>query len=178
VIEDWAYGLLAIGFLFIIMAMFSIGRSRKRKTDSRDSGRDHIERVRQKAGVRDELEMLMVDINRMAKDLGGQLDAKIIRIEQAVREADERIAQLDALRSELNQPLSQPQIDAAHHAHQSHHAQQTDQLITPQAPASQADRITHEVYALADQGLGPSGIAERLGEHVGKVELILALRTG
>jgi len=162
--DNWQYGIAVVGILFIIMAMFSLGRSRKGKAASRDTGRHHLERAREKQGVRDELEALMVDINRMARDLGGQLDAKIIRIEKANQEAEERIAQLEALRDSLANP------SALH--------PQADQLVTPQAPAADADPLTREIYALADQGVGPADIAEQLNEHVGKIELILALRTG
>ncbi|MBX2850703.1 MAG: hypothetical protein KTR15_03035 [Phycisphaeraceae bacterium] len=160
--ETWQYGIAVVGILFIIMAMFSLGRARKRTAHSRDSGRDHIDRARQKQGVRNELEALMVDINRMARDLGGQLDAKIIRIEKATQEAEERIAQLQALRDELANPA----------------AAQQDQLVTPQAGPDTTDPLTRQVYALADEGKGPADIAQQLDEHVGKVELILALRTG
>ena len=174
--DQWAYGLLAVGILFVIMAMFSLGRGRKRKASVRDTARDHVERARQKQGVRDELEALMVDINRMAKDLGAQLDAKIIRIEQANREADERIAQLQALREELSQPAASSQLVAPAYA------EAGDALTPPAADpgdgSGPADPLTREVYALADQGVGAGDIAQRLGEHVGKVELILALRTG
>ena len=104
----------------------------------------------------------MVDINRMARDLGGQLDAKIIRIEKANQEAEERIAQLQALRDELANPS----------------AMQADQVVTPQATPDQTDPLTRQIYELADQGKGPIDIAEQLNEHVGKIELILALRSG
>lgn len=163
--EQWQYAIAAVGILFIIMAMFSLGRARSRGASSRDSARDHVDRARQKQGVRNELEALMVDINRMARDLGGQLDAKIIRIEKANQEADERIAQLQALRDSLNDPSAMGQSSA-------------DQLVTPQAGEEQADPLTKQIYALADQGNGPNEIAQQLDEHVGKIELILALRTG
>lgn len=165
--EDWAYGLLAIGILFIIMAMFSLGRGRKKRAATRDTARDHVDRARQKQHVRDELEALMVDINRMAKDLGAQLDAKVVRIEEATRQADERIAQLEALKQTLAEPDPYGNPPAV--------APPADTL---QAPADAADPLTSEVYALADQGVGPQDIAAKLNEHVGKVELILALRTG
>lgn len=163
--EPWQYGIAAVGILFIIMAMFSLGRARKRTTSSRASAKDHIDRARQKQVVRDDLEALMVDINRMARDLGGQLDAKIIRIEKATQEADERIAQLQALRDSLNNPSAMGSIAG-------------DQMVTPQASPDQADPLTRKVYQLADQGKGPADIAQQLDEHVGKIELILALRTG
>jgi hypothetical protein len=159
--EQWQYGIAAVGILFIIMAMFSLGRSRKKASSGRETARDHIDRAREKQGVRDDLEALMVDINRMARDLGGQLDAKIIRIEKANREAEERIAQLQALRDELARPSTGG----------------GDALVTPQADPADTDPLTRQVYALADAGKGPADIAEVLDEHVGKIELILALRT-
>lgn len=160
--EQWQYGIVAVGILFIIMAMFSLGRARKGKVASRHSAREHVDRAREKQVVRDDLQALMVDINRMARDLGGQLDAKIIRIEKANEEADQRIAQLQALRDELANPS----------------AMQGDSFVTPQASPENTDPLTKQVYALADQGKGPADIAQQLDEHVGKIELILALRTG
>lgn len=178
--DELAYGILGVGVLFIIAAMFSLGRGRKKQAQGQATARDHVERARAKQGVRDELEALMVDINRMAKDLGAQLDAKVVRIEQATREADERIAELRRLEQSLAQ--------ASQAAHQAPppvppapaEATHTDPDASPalHQPANQADPLTREVYALADQGIGPSDIAEQLGEHVGKVELILALRSG
>ena len=173
--DQIGYGILAVGILFIIAAMFSLGRGRKKRSADQPTGRDHVERARQKQGVRDELEALMVDINRMAKDLGAQLDAKVVRIEKAVRDADERIDQLNALREQLSQPLSPSPTQSAE-------AQLVqplpDDLNPPHRPPDQADPLTRDVYALADQGIGAHDIAEQLSEHVGKVELILALRGG
>ena len=40
----------------------------------------------------------------------------------------------------------------------------------------QTDSLTSGIYELADRGLSPIAIAQDLDEHVGKVELILALR--
>lgn len=173
---QWEHGLVVVGIMFIIAAFFSFGRKRKTQSAKQTTGRDHVERARQKQGVRDELEALMVDINRMAKDLGAQLDAKVVRIDKAVRDADERIAQLQALRDSLGQPntLMQAPPPSAPPPYESQDAQ----LLTPQRPPDQADPLTREVYSLADQGIGPSDIAEQLNEHVGKVELILALRSG
>lgn len=162
--DNWQYGLAAVGILFIIMAMFSLGRSRKRTAAGRDSARDHVDRARNRQGVRDELEALMVDINRMARDLGGQLDAKIIRIEKANAEAEERIAQLQALRDELARPAALRPADG-------------NELVTPQADPADTDPLTQRVYQLADAGKGPPDIAAELDEHVGKIELILALRS-
>ena len=53
---------------------------------------------------------------------------------------------------------------------------------TPQTPAPTSaaeppdDELTASIYRLADQGTDSQEIARITGEHVGKVELILALR--
>lgn len=44
------------------------------------------------------------------------------------------------------------------------------------AEGHEADPIAREIYRLSDAGLPPVEIASRLGQHTGKVELILALR--
>ena len=175
--DEVTYGIAAIGILMVIFALRSMGKKRSNQVHSRDNARDHIDRARQKQGVRDELEALMVDIHRMAKDLGAQLDAKVVRIEKANREAQERIAQLQALQQTLAQPsaVDPPPTEQA--------GLTTPATSEPSEPTDQgdtavpADPVAAEVYKLADQGKGPQDIAQALGEHVGKVELILALRT-
>ena len=41
-----------------------------------------------------------------------------------------------------------------------------------------SDPLTRQIYEMADQGTTPVEIAQQLDEQVGKVELILALRSG
>jgi len=188
----WEVGLLLLGIVFIIMALFSFGRSRKKKNADAPTAREHLERTRQRQGVRNDLQGLMVEIEQMAKRLGAQLDAKTIHLEKALREADERIAQLQALR-ETGPGASRPEGGAVPPSITD--ALPTDphaEGVVPSAtddttPADEArpsdpdpftDPLTQEVYALADRGQGPQSIAQSLGEHVGKVELILALRQG
>lgn len=165
---QWEVGLLIVGIMFIIAAMFSLGRSRRKSASGNLTARDALERAKQKQEVRNDLESLMVDLEQMARRLSAQLDAKTMQVEKANREADERIAQLEALKAELVRPttiasrVEQGSSDSSLHAH--------DQ------PPADADPLTREVYALADQGRGPADIARELKEHQGKVELILALR--
>lgn len=57
----------------------------------------------------------------------------------------------------------------------------TRTAIAPAAPAAPApamstDQISEQIFRLADSGVAPAEIAKRLGQHTGKVELILALR--
>lgn len=45
-----------------------------------------------------------------------------------------------------------------------------------EAAAVGLEPLARQIYALSDQGFTPTDIASRLGQHTGKVELILALR--
>ena len=189
----WEAGLFILGVIFVTLALFSWGRTRQKNSGTKVTAREHIDRVRQKQAVRDDMNELMVEIEQMAKRLGAQLDAKTIHIEKATREAEERIAQLEALRSTAplgdapappappalplatagpgvaeNPPLPSPMLV--------HESGSTD---VAQAPLDEPDTdpLMGRVYALADAGKGPQAIAQELQEQVGKVELILALRS-
>ncbi len=177
---EWEAGILIAGILFILLAVFSLGRSRKKNPPSGPSltAREQIERVRQRQGVRDDLQGLMVEIEQMAKRLGAQLDAKTVHMEKTLREADERIAQLKALHETA--PLhTDPAAPPA--APPPAPADPPEDPAAPGPPGHDApyiDPLTRDIYALADAGKGPQTIAQELHEHVGKVELILALRQG
>ncbi len=114
---------------------------------------EQVERLRQARGMRGDMEDLMVEIEQMAKRLGAQLDNKSAQLDKLIRDADARIARLSESAASL--PPSPFSSSAA-------------------APAS--DPKVQAVYELADQGLPTEAIAQKLGEHAGKVELILALR--
>ena len=99
---------------------------------------------------------LINDLAEMARDVGRQLDARAERLEQLLREADERLEKL------AGQP---PRND---------HVAKLDleNSIEPEVP----DPRHVEIYTLADQGIAMHEIAQRLKRPSGEVELILALR--
>jgi hypothetical protein len=43
-------------------------------------------------------------------------------------------------------------------------------------PANDPEALAQQIYRLSDAGLTPGEIAQRLGQHTGKIELIIALR--
>lgn len=155
-----ATGLLVVGIVFISAWLLMRLRKRNLRGPGYTTAHEHLERYRQKDAVRDDLESLMVDIEQMAKRLGAQLDAKSIQLERLIDDADLRISQLQHAES----PAAVPDPGAG----------------GPEAPGPNnqpADPLAADVYRLADEGLEPPQIAQRLEEHVGKVELILALRS-
>lgn len=186
-----ASGLLVIGILFICAWLLMRLRKRSLKGPGFPTARENLERYRQKDAVRDDLERIMVDIEQLAKRLGAQLDAKAMQVEKLIDDADLRIAQLqqamreqhqptsDAERRALAAPSSNPVLNPLPTS-SAPAAAGPDAPATPPAavgPAARTGDPTASVHRLADQGLPASEIAQQLGEHVGKVELILALRS-
>jgi hypothetical protein len=86
--------------------------------------------------------------------LSHAIDARSQRLEELLGRADDGIRRLEALSDE---PPALP---------------------TPAAPhlAGPVDAVSARMYELADEGLPSVEIARTLDQHLGKVELILALR--
>ncbi len=169
------HALLVLGVALITTSLLM--RYRKRRTKSRVADsvtpQEQIERVRQQRGMRGDLEDLMVEIEQLAKRFSAQLDAKSMELERLLEHADRSIARLERLRG-----------DEAGDSRMGGGGGQADGYGgVPQAGVGVGeagggnDALARSVYTLADQGLGPGEIAEKLGELVGKIELILALRS-
>jgi hypothetical protein len=101
------------------------------------------------------------------RELTAVLDTRIGTLDILIQQADERIARLEAAERGVPGHVHGPVRDA--HLRDNH---TTDNRPDFNRPDSQKQ----EIYRLADEGLGAGEIAARLGQHAGKVELILALR--
>jgi hypothetical protein len=112
----------------------------------------------QQRSVEREMQNVLVEMSEMARQITGQIDTRAARLEALIRQADERIAALNAAPAEKP---AQPQAAS----------------LSPQAAESPAIDPRHaEVYALADQGRSSKDIAQQLNRPSGEIELILALR--
>lgn len=99
----------------------------------------------------------------MCVRVADELDRRAERLEKLIAEADAKLARLERLSAGAVTPdplavLAETKPRAA------------------AAPMHDGDPLAGEVYRLADSGLPPVQIAQKLGQHTGKVELILALR--
>lgn len=106
----------------------------------------------------------MVEVKQMADAVLAELDRKTAELERLIRAADDR---LSALRSmETGGRMTEP-----NHLGKAGRPEQATDFA-----GSRMDTLTRDICRLAEEGLSPVEIAQRLGQHVGKVELILALR--
>jgi len=163
--------LLIVGVVFISAWLLMRSRKRHMRGPGHTTARETLERYRQQDGLRNDLESLMVDIEQLAKRMGAQLDAKAIKIERLIGDADLRIAQLQKALYEQNNgepPVAGSDASAVPEA--------LGVSGTADLADGPADPLTAKIYGLADKGLAAPAIAQELDEHIGKVELILALR--
>jgi hypothetical protein len=160
--------LLVCGVALVVAWQLMRLRSKTRNRRPMASPQELIERNRQVRGMQGQLEELMVEVEAMARRFGVQMDAKARRLENLLAQADERI-------EELRELQGQPPRDSSPHFEQANEPQQTQLSPRPVEPIIE-DPLAASVYSLADSGLDAHAIAMQLNEHVGKVELILALR--
>ncbi len=154
---EFPYNLVPfIAVMMIVMALMSRYRRIKRQQPPASTAAEQIEQVRQVRGIRGDLGNVMVEVEQLAKRFGAQLDAKSVHLNKLIEQADQRIATLQSLENAAPSPKQAP---------------------NPTPPAEPAeDELTTSIYRLADQCTDSREIARITGEHVGKVELILALR--
>ena len=155
--NSWIYvglGLMLLIYVFVVRPMM------RKKKDPLERAAQFPTLAQQRSSER-EMQNLLVEFAEMARQMSAQLDTRAVRLEELIRQADERIA---SLQSAPNRH-SEPPIG-------------TDDRPPPSRAASEQppDPRHADVYALADQGRDPYEIAASLGKPRGEVELILALR--
>lgn len=88
------------GLMLFLLSIFGIAILRRksvRTPTSRDYTREAAARIREQHGVKEDLETLMVQLSELARQLNGQMDTRYAKMEQALAEADRKIATLEAL---------------------------------------------------------------------------------
>jgi len=166
-----------VGVAMVTAGTMMMVRRRRRRMAQQPpppSPRELLEQDRQQRGMRSDLERLMVEIEQLAKRFGSQLDAKSIQLERLLQEADQRIAKLERLQGSTA-AMSWGSQPVAHSAATGQGESGVSAEGASRTSASD-DPLPRRVHRLAEQGMTPEQIAKELGEHIGKVELILALR--
>ena len=168
---SWMPTALALfGFAAIVWTMIRAARRRGGSRTS-DGGalspRERLEKI-QKMARRNSIERYEADAQELTQRLAAQLDAKAAMLEELLAQADARIAQLTRLEQES------PSLRVSEPSHGTHDTPRS--LHHPEQGGEPVDASHREVFRLADEGLDPSQIAQRLGQPIGQIRLILALR--
>ena len=161
--------LLPGGIVLIVMWLMFRLRKRGKNPTAIARPAEQLEQQRQASGLRGDLERVMVEVEQLAKRFGAQLDTKSIRLEKLIEQADARIAELERLEAPGDTASGE---SAGVSADSTRDGLESDTI----PEAEQESEMARAVYRMADTGSDPVEIAKVLGEHVGKIELILALR--
>lgn len=118
-----------------------------------------------------------VEMHDLARDLKGELDSKIVIVEQLIREAKTQADRLEAAISRATE-IGAARMQANSDLPRTENGRKASARVDAgdARPGNSASRRHAEIYALADQGLTSASIANRLGSPIGEVELILGLR--
>jgi hypothetical protein len=137
-----------------IRALRYMMRSAPRGKEASLNGDNPVEQQQStRTDVEGEVQALLTELAEMAKQISSQLDARAARLEVLIRQADERIERLSAMPKDQRSRFDDDSVHGG------------------------TDRAKYaEVHALADEGLAPHEIAQRLDRPKGEIELILALR--
>ena len=150
--------LMVAGIALLIFVLWHNVRKRVSRHADLDP-REKVERDKQVNGMKNDLRTMMVELDELTRRFGAQLDAKAMKLERLIEQADERIAKLNGSPAEAE--IERPREAAG---------------SGPPAGPEPPDPLADNVYRLADAGKDTGKIARQLNEHIGKVELILALR--
>lgn len=145
-------GVIALGVVVLVVLTGQWLAERRKKPSANDKSSVGASRI----SSSDHLQSQLLEVKKLARSVADDLDARAERLEQLIQEADLRLARLERMAVTNGQSPSKTNRE--------------------QATTHTPDDLSQRVYALADQGHNSVRIAQTLGEHVGKVELILALR--
>ncbi len=153
-------GILMAGGVLLMSAILlgRLRRGRRKRSGYRPTPREQIAAIRSRAADRTQTEAFKVEAHEFTRQLAAILDTKAARLEQLIRDADDRLSRLaTAERSAPSSPVPSP---------------------GPRAPSTDPPTPDeHErIYRLADAGMDAVEIARQTGKPTGQVELILALR--
>jgi len=148
--QKWA--LICAAVLTIVYAVMRPLRKRKDPLN-RPAGSLSLSSQRE---VEKQMTELLVELEKMARQMTAQLDSRAAKLELLIKEADARLAS-------LREATATPPV-----------ANSTAPVSPP--PADFPDSRHAEVYLLAQQGRTARQISQIMGRPYGEIELILALR--
>jgi DNA-binding NarL/FixJ family response regulator len=166
-----------IAFLGVFLLVKTWRRVARSKAHSDLSVQERIGRQSQKRDIYyDQMSELMAALADLSRQINGQIDTRLAKLEILLRQADEKI---DILNQQKKQgtdkkqpsPPGQPGKDIKDIAEQFRQSippekQENDKNLSPQA---------RKVLEMFNQGISKIDIAQQLDRPVGEIELILSL---
>jgi hypothetical protein len=162
----------AVGAFTIVYAVFLRPMMKQKKDPlSRPPGSS----LARQRSVERQMETLLVELSEMARQITAQLDTRAAKLEALLKEADEKIAGLQArkLPDDPPTPADFGKLPSGLSVRVEGIRAAAGRDVAPMVE----DTRHADVYELADAGMSATQISQRLSRPRGEVELILALRT-
>jgi hypothetical protein len=107
-----------------------------------------------------------VQLQETMRELSAQLDNKMVCLQVLIRQANEKISQLEAVQLPLQaeHPLAKPETTSREES-------------TTAMSTMAGDPLWQQIYTLAEEGFSPVTIAHRVARTLAEVEAILRNRT-
>ncbi len=168
-----ATGITPTQIILFIMAIVALTMlmlaTRRRIVDSGrrpggDSVRERYRGLQKEAEAKHDVEQVMLELEKLSRQIHGRIDTKLARLETLIRDADQRIERLSRL---AGAPSGESRLEI------------TLDREEPQ-PIPKTGEVGEDwhaaVYRAADGGMTAVQIAQKVGRTTGEVELLLALR--
>jgi len=157
------------GWVALVVALVCIGyllfRPKFRKKDPLEKA--PFSSLSQQRSVERQMQSLLVELSDMTRQMNAQIDTRAAKLQELIRQADERIGTLKQLQGHAPDEPPAPQAPIP--------VQSISEPVSDPT-MMETDPRHAEIYSLADEGRNAREIAARLNRPSGEVELILALR--
>lgn len=169
------YFILAGGFLIIAITMLRNVRRRMARSAEHDklSVAERVSLAKPAHDVHSQIGELMAELAGLSRQINGQLDTRMARLEILLAQADRAIEKMsgEAVASTQIDKLERPTpLTAA--------AEQRNHEKKP-APAERVNHVTaleKKIVEMAERGVAVRQISQEMGRPAGEIELILALK--
>ncbi len=156
-----------IGAIVVVTGMTLISNARRRGErgpSAKTYAREQVARIREERAIKDDISELMLELQKAAREINAQLDAKYIRLERCIAQADERAERMRHLLSDT----SEVRYETA--------SPDSVELSFKNGRRGRLEVSTRErIASLRRAGQSAEEIAADVGIPVGEVKLILDL---
>ncbi len=182
----WEHNLLAAGAIstrqmallavIAVSVVFMMMTTARRRREVGSSPKTYLREERQhrkkEQALHSDIGEIMMHLQQVAREINAQLDAKYLRLEQVIEEADARISQLESRDVRSGRKLSRD-VSGAGTSDAGQSAGSGSKRVLADGALNAHDR--ERIGAMAAEGKTVIDIARALNRRVGEVALILAL---
>ena len=183
----WLAAVVVVAYIMLRTTWKRIAKSRKH---NEMPVRQRVsQNIRSQTAISDQLHELMAALADLSRQINGQIDTRLAKLEILLKQADQKIAQLENSAGDKEDNPDQLSADNAQDsikniAEKFQHFQpnltpdqqnNTNTNDTPPLPEPQLSEESQNILDMSKKGMSKLAIAKKLNRPIGEIELILAL---